>query len=56
LKLAPVTAVQVSQDEAPLLFLASDSVASVATLDALTGQLRHVDRNLGQTPWQILNP
>ncbi len=56
LKLAPVTAVQVSQDEAPLLFLASDSVASVATLDALTGQLRHLDRNLGQTPWQILNP
>jgi methylamine dehydrogenase heavy chain len=56
LKLAPVTAVQVSQDEAPLLFLASDSNAAVATLDALTGQLRHVDRNLGQTPWQILNP
>jgi methylamine dehydrogenase heavy chain len=55
LKLAPEVAVQVSQDEAPLLFLASDDGA-VAILDALTGRLRHVDRNLGQTPWQFLNP
>jgi methylamine dehydrogenase heavy chain len=55
LKIAPVTALQVSQDEAPLLFLASDN-GTVATLDALTGQLRHVDRSLGQSPWQILNP
>ena len=55
LKLAPVTALQVSQDEAPLLFLASDNGA-VAILDALTGRLHHIEKSLGQTPWQILNP
>lgn len=55
LKLAPVEALQVSQDEAPLLFLGSDDGA-VATLDALTGRLRRVDRSLGPNPSQILNP
>jgi methylamine dehydrogenase heavy chain len=55
LKLAPEVAVQVSQDEAPVLFLASDDGA-VAILDALTGRLRHVEKNLGQTPWQFLSP
>jgi methylamine dehydrogenase heavy chain len=55
LKLAKVLAVQVSQDEAPLLFAATDH-SDVAVFDALTGQLRHVEKQLGQTPWLILNP
>jgi methylamine dehydrogenase heavy chain len=55
LRLGAVTAVQVSQDEAPVLFAASGYHA-VVVFDALTGQLRHVDKNLGQTPWFFLNP
>jgi methylamine dehydrogenase heavy chain len=55
LRLGAVIALQVSQDEAPLLFAASDRGA-VEVFDALTGQLRHVDKNLGQTPWMFLNP
>ena len=54
LRLGAVTAVQVSQDDAPLLFAAADG--SVEVFDALTGRLRHVDKNLGQTPWMFLNP
>jgi methylamine dehydrogenase heavy chain len=50
-----VMAVQVSQDEAPLLFAATDS-SDVAVLDALTGRVRHVEKHLGQTPWLMLNP
>jgi methylamine dehydrogenase heavy chain len=48
-------ALQVSQDDAPVLFTASEH-GTVAVFDALTGQLRHVDRNLGQSPWFFLNP
>lgn len=55
LKVGAVTAVQVSQDESPLLFTASDR-GWVEVFDALTGRLRHVDKNLGQTPWMFLNP
>jgi methylamine dehydrogenase heavy chain len=55
LHLGAVTAAQVSQDEAPLLFAAGDQGA-VAVFDALSGRLRHVDKNLGQTPWLFLNP
>jgi methylamine dehydrogenase heavy chain len=50
-----VLALQVSQDQAPLLFTAGDHRA-VAVFDALTGKLRHVDSNLGQSPWFFLNP
>jgi methylamine dehydrogenase heavy chain len=53
--LKPVLSVQVSQDAAPLLFTAGDD-ATVAVLDALTGQFKHAEKNLGQTPWQFLNP
>lgn len=53
--LAPVLAVQVSQDAAPLLFAAT-ATADVAVLDALTGQVKHVEKHLGQTPWMMLNP
>jgi len=50
-----VIALQVSQDRAPLLFAAGDHSA-VAVFDALSGRLRHVDSNLGQSPWFFLNP
>jgi methylamine dehydrogenase heavy chain len=50
-----VLALQVSQDQAPLLFTAGDQRA-VAVFDALTGKLRHVDSHLGQSPWFFLNP
>jgi methylamine dehydrogenase heavy chain len=50
-----VMAVQVSQDDAPLLFAATDS-SDVAVLDALTGRVKHVEKHLGQTPWLMLNP
>jgi methylamine dehydrogenase heavy chain len=53
-KLAAVGSVQVSQDDAPILFAATES-SDVAVFDALTGQLRHVEKRLGQTPWFLLN-
>ncbi len=53
--LAPVVAIQVSQDAAPLLFVATEA-ADVAVFDARSGQLRHVEKHLGQTPWMLLNP
>ncbi|HEY0767551.1 MAG TPA: amine dehydrogenase large subunit [Steroidobacteraceae bacterium] len=53
--LAPVLAVQVSQDGAPILFAATDT-SDMAVLDALSGRLRHIEKHLGQTPWMMLNP
>jgi methylamine dehydrogenase heavy chain len=46
--------VQVSQDDAPVLFAATEH-SDVAVFDALTGKLRHVEKRLGQTPWLLLN-
>jgi methylamine dehydrogenase heavy chain len=54
-KLEKVLSVQVSQDDAPILFAATDH-ADVAVLDALTGEVRHVEKQLGQTPWLMINP
>ncbi len=54
-KLANVVAVQVSQDDAPILFAATEK-SDVAVLDARSGELRHVEKRLGQTPWLLLNP
>ena len=54
-KLAPILAVQVSQDDAPLLFAAS-SQSDLGIFDALTGQLHHVEKQMGQTPWLLLTP
>jgi methylamine dehydrogenase heavy chain len=48
-------AVQVSQDEAPLLFVATDK-SHLLILDARTGKLLHDEKNLGQTPQLLLNP
>jgi len=53
--LSRVLAIQVSQDAAPLLFAATDA-ADVAVFDARSGELRHVEKHLGQTPWMLLNP
>ncbi len=55
LKLSSAVAVQVSQDDAPVMFVATEK-ADVAVFDALTGTLRHVEKQLGQTPWLFLNP
>jgi methylamine dehydrogenase heavy chain len=59
--LGKAIAVQVSQDAAPLLFVAGDKApnsarADLAVLDALTGQLKHLEKQLCQTPWMLLNP
>jgi len=53
--LSKVVALQVSQDPAPLLFAATET-AQLATFDALSGQLRHVETHVAQTPWMLLNP
>ena len=55
LKLSSAVAVQVSQDDAPLMFVATEK-ADVAIFDALTGKLRHIEKQLGQTPWLLMNP
>ena len=52
---AGAVAVQVSQDPAPLLFVATDK-SHVLILDAQTGKLQHDEKNLGQTPQLMLNP
>ncbi len=53
--LSRVIVVQVTQDPAPVLFAATET-ADVAVIDALSGQIRHVERKLGQTPWMMLTP
>ena len=46
---------QVSQDAAPLLFIATET-SHLLILEALTGKLKHDEKNLGQTPQLLLNP
>jgi methylamine dehydrogenase heavy chain len=53
--LGPAAAIEVSQDEAPLLFAVTEK-GDLAILDALTGRLRHVEKHIAQTPWQLLTP
>jgi methylamine dehydrogenase heavy chain len=53
--LKPVVAVEVSQDAAPVVFAATDA-ADLAIIDAGSGQVRHVEKHMGQTPWQLLTP
>lgn len=55
LKLSPVVAIGVSQDSSPLLFAATDK-ADLVVFDALTGRVRDIEKNFGQTPWQIVTP
>lgn len=54
-KLTRILGIQVTQDDAPLLFAATES-AQLAVLDARSGQLRHVEQHMGQTPWVIFSP
>jgi methylamine dehydrogenase heavy chain len=60
---APVMAVGVSQDTAPLLFAANDR-GELAVLDAVSGQVKHLEKHIG-TPargeccaeiWLMLHP
>jgi methylamine dehydrogenase heavy chain len=53
-KLSGVLAIQVSQDDSPLMFAADDR-SDLGVFDALTGKLRHTEKQMGQTPWLILN-
>ena len=53
--LKPVVAVEVSQDAAPVVFAATDA-ADLAIIDAGSGHIRHIEKRLGQTPWQLLTP
>jgi methylamine dehydrogenase heavy chain len=53
--LTRIIALEVSQDDAPLLFAATET-AQLAVIDARSGQLRHVEQHFGQTPWQIMAP
>jgi methylamine dehydrogenase heavy chain len=53
--LAPAAAIEVSQDEAPLLFAVNEK-GDLAVLDALSGHVRHVEKHIAQTPWQLLTP
>jgi methylamine dehydrogenase heavy chain len=50
-----ITALQVSQDNTPLLFLAGES-GDLAVVDAMTGRLKHIEKHFSQTPWQLLSP
>lgn len=52
--LTRILGIQVSQDDAPLLFAATES-AQLAVLDARSGQLRHVEQRMGQNPWVLFN-
>jgi methylamine dehydrogenase heavy chain len=53
--LKPVISVQITQDDKPLLFaITADS--DVVIYDGLTGKLKHVEKQLGQTPWMMFNP
>jgi len=54
-RLTRILGIQVSQDDAPLLFAATES-AQLAVLDARSGQLRHVEQHMGQTPWVVFSP
>jgi len=53
--LKPVIAIQVTQDDKPVLFTGGDD-GTVAVWDAQTGQVRHAEKNLGQSPWFFLTP
>jgi methylamine dehydrogenase heavy chain len=53
--LSRTIAAQVSQDAAPILFVATET-GDLAVFDALTGRLRNIDKHAAQSPWMLLNP
>lgn len=57
--LKPVIALEVSQDAAPVVFAAAaedSKSADLAIIDAGSGHIRHVEKGVCQTPWQLLAP
>ena len=48
-------AVLATRDDKPLLFAATEKSA-LLVIDAMTGQLRHVEPKMGQSLWAMLNP
>jgi methylamine dehydrogenase heavy chain len=54
-RLTRILGIQVSQDDAPLLFATTES-AQLAVLDARSGELRHLEQHMGQTPWVLFSP
>ncbi len=54
-RIGGAVAVGVTQDPAPILFAAGDR-SDVAVLDALSGRIKHVEKQLGQTAWFFLSP
>lgn len=54
-KYGSVVAVQVSQDGAPLLFVATEN-PSLLIMDAMTGRVLHVEPKMGQSLWYLMNP
>jgi methylamine dehydrogenase heavy chain len=59
-KLDLISAIQVSQDEQPLLFAVGSKgdakTAQIAILDARSGDARYIERDLHVVPWLMLNP
>jgi methylamine dehydrogenase heavy chain len=53
--LAPALALQVSQDRAPLLYVAN-AAGDLGVFDALDGKLRQVEHHIGSTLWMLLTP
>jgi methylamine dehydrogenase heavy chain len=54
-KYGSTLAVQVSQDDKALLFVATEAPA-LLVIDAMNGQLLHVEPKMGQSPWYLINP
>jgi methylamine dehydrogenase heavy chain len=54
-KIDPLLSIQVSDDERPLLYGLTPT-SDFVVMDASTGKLRHVDKQLGTTSTLILNP
>jgi methylamine dehydrogenase heavy chain len=51
----PTVALQVTQDDKPLLFVTTEN-AAMLVMDATTGKVTHVEAKMGQTPWLLINP
>jgi methylamine dehydrogenase heavy chain len=54
-KIPPLLSIQVSDDDKPLLYGLTPT-SDFVVMDAATGKLRHVDKQLGSTSSLILNP
>jgi methylamine dehydrogenase heavy chain len=57
-KLPPIEAIQVTQDDQPLLLSAATGtdpvVAKLIIMDARSGAVQHIEDNFGQSPWMLL--